>query len=95
MGLAMRGASEDFDAVRLMGIKANRVIAVAFGPAGAEKLVPSAVSYPVASRLSGTAPVMSEPGAARSTSCPAVEKGATWSFSSVAATVSTCGHAAG
>lgn len=35
MGLAMRGASEDFDAVRLMGIKANRVIAVAFGISGA------------------------------------------------------------
>jgi len=35
MGLAMRGASEDFEAVRLMGIKANRVIAVAFGISGA------------------------------------------------------------
>jgi branched-chain amino acid transport system permease protein len=35
MGLAMRGASEDFDAVRLMGIRANRVIAVAFGISGA------------------------------------------------------------
>jgi branched-chain amino acid transport system permease protein len=35
MGLAMRGASEDFQAVRLMGIKANRVIATAFGISGA------------------------------------------------------------
>lgn len=35
MGLAMRGASEDFEAVRLMGIKANRVIAAAFAISGA------------------------------------------------------------
>jgi branched-chain amino acid transport system permease protein len=34
MGLAMRGASEDFDAVRLMSIRANRVIASAFAVSG-------------------------------------------------------------
>jgi branched-chain amino acid transport system permease protein len=34
MGLAMRGASEDFQAVRLMGIRANRVIATAFAISG-------------------------------------------------------------
>ncbi|HXF72200.1 MAG TPA: branched-chain amino acid ABC transporter permease [Actinomycetota bacterium] len=35
MGLAMRAASEDFQAVRLMGIRANRVVAVAFLISGA------------------------------------------------------------
>jgi branched-chain amino acid transport system permease protein len=34
LGTAMRAASEDFDAVRLMGIKANRVIAGAFAVSG-------------------------------------------------------------
>jgi branched-chain amino acid transport system permease protein len=34
IGTAMRAAAEDFDAVRLMGIKANRVIATAFGLSG-------------------------------------------------------------
>jgi branched-chain amino acid transport system permease protein len=34
IGTAMRGASEDFDAVRLMGVKANFVIAFAFGISG-------------------------------------------------------------
>jgi len=34
MGLAMRGASEDFDAVRLMSIRANRVIMSAFAMSG-------------------------------------------------------------
>jgi branched-chain amino acid transport system permease protein len=33
-GLAVRAASEDFDAARLMGVKANRVIASAFAFAG-------------------------------------------------------------
>ncbi|HXF74376.1 MAG TPA: branched-chain amino acid ABC transporter permease [Actinomycetota bacterium] len=35
MGLAMRAASEDFQAVRLMGIRANRVVAIAFLISGA------------------------------------------------------------
>ena len=35
MGRAMRAAAEDFQVLRLMGIKANRVIAVAFGISGA------------------------------------------------------------
>jgi branched-chain amino acid transport system permease protein len=35
IGVAMRGASEDFDAVRLMGVKANFVIASAFAISGA------------------------------------------------------------
>ncbi len=35
MGLAMRAASEDFEAVRLMGIRANRVVAWAFLISGA------------------------------------------------------------
>jgi branched-chain amino acid transport system permease protein len=35
IGIAMRGASEDFNAVRLMGIKANFVIASAFAISGA------------------------------------------------------------
>lgn len=35
IGTAMRAAAEDFDAVRLMGIKANRVIAAAFAISGA------------------------------------------------------------
>lgn len=35
MGQAMRAAAEDFQVLRLMGIKANRVIAVAFGLSGA------------------------------------------------------------
>jgi branched-chain amino acid transport system permease protein len=34
IGTAMRGAAEDFDAVRLMGIKANRVIASSFALSG-------------------------------------------------------------
>jgi branched-chain amino acid transport system permease protein len=34
IGTAMRAAAEDFDAVRLMGIKANRVIATAFALSG-------------------------------------------------------------
>ena len=34
IGTAMRAAAEDFDAVRLMGVKANRVIAAAFGLSG-------------------------------------------------------------
>jgi branched-chain amino acid transport system permease protein len=34
-GLAVRGAAEDFDAARLMGVKANRVIVGAFAFAGA------------------------------------------------------------
>lgn len=33
-GLALRAASEDFDAARLMGVRANRVIAGAFAVAG-------------------------------------------------------------
>ncbi len=33
-GIAVRGASEDFDAARLMGVRANRVIAGAFAFAG-------------------------------------------------------------
>lgn len=33
-GIAVRGASEDFDAARLMGVKANRVISGAFAFAG-------------------------------------------------------------
>ncbi len=33
-GLAVRGAAEDFDAARLMGVRANRVISGAFGFAG-------------------------------------------------------------
>ena len=35
MGRAMRAAAEDFQVLRLMGIRANRVIAVAFGISGA------------------------------------------------------------
>lgn len=35
MGKAMRAAAEDFEVLRLMGIKANRVIAVAFAVSGA------------------------------------------------------------
>jgi branched-chain amino acid transport system permease protein len=35
LGKAMRAASEDFQVLRLMGIKANRVIAVAFAVSGA------------------------------------------------------------
>jgi branched-chain amino acid transport system permease protein len=35
MGQAMRAASEDFQVLRLMGIRANRVIAVAFALSGA------------------------------------------------------------
>lgn len=35
MGTAMRAAAEDFDAVRLMGIKANRVVTSAFFISGA------------------------------------------------------------
>jgi branched-chain amino acid transport system permease protein len=34
IGTAMRAAAEDFDAVRLMGVKANRVIATSFGLSG-------------------------------------------------------------
>jgi branched-chain amino acid transport system permease protein len=34
IGTAMRAAAEDFDAVRLMGVRANRVIATAFGLSG-------------------------------------------------------------
>lgn len=34
IGTAMRAAAEDFDAVRLMGIKANRVVASAFALSG-------------------------------------------------------------
>lgn len=34
-GIAVRGASEDFDAARLMGVRANRVIVFAFAFAGA------------------------------------------------------------
>jgi len=34
MGIAMRAAAEDFDATRLMGISANRVIALAFAISG-------------------------------------------------------------
>jgi len=34
MGIAMRGASEDFNAVRLMGVKANSVIAFSFAISG-------------------------------------------------------------
>lgn len=34
IGTAMRAAAEDFDAVRLMGIKANRVIAASFAMSG-------------------------------------------------------------
>jgi branched-chain amino acid transport system permease protein len=34
MGIAMRAAAEDFDATRLMGISANRVVAVAFAISG-------------------------------------------------------------
>jgi branched-chain amino acid transport system permease protein len=34
-GIAVRGASEDFDAARLMGVRANRVIVGAFAFAGA------------------------------------------------------------
>ena len=34
-GIAVRGAAEDFDAARLMGVKANRVISGAFAFAGA------------------------------------------------------------
>jgi branched-chain amino acid transport system permease protein len=34
IGLAMRAAAEDFDATRLMGIGANRVVAVAFAISG-------------------------------------------------------------
>jgi branched-chain amino acid transport system permease protein len=34
IGTAMRAAAEDFDAVRLMGIKANRVIASSFALSG-------------------------------------------------------------
>ena len=33
-GIAVRGAAEDFDAARLMGVKANRVISGAFAYAG-------------------------------------------------------------
>ncbi len=33
-GLSVRGAAEDFDAARLMGVRANRVISGAFGYAG-------------------------------------------------------------
>ena len=33
-GIAVRGAAEDFDAARLMGVKANRVITGAFAYAG-------------------------------------------------------------
>ena len=35
LGKAMRAAAEDFQVLRLMGIKANRVIAVAFAVSGA------------------------------------------------------------
>ena len=35
IGIAMRAAAQDFEAVRLMGIRANVVIAVAFGISGA------------------------------------------------------------
>ncbi|MBL9052440.1 MAG: branched-chain amino acid ABC transporter permease, partial [Tabrizicola sp.] len=35
MGQAMRAAAEDFQVLRLMGIRANRVIAVAFALSGA------------------------------------------------------------
>jgi branched-chain amino acid transport system permease protein len=35
LGIAMRAAAEDFTALKLMGIKANRVIAVAFAVSGA------------------------------------------------------------
>ena len=34
LGLAMRAAAEDFDVTRLMGIRANRVIATAFAISG-------------------------------------------------------------
>ena len=34
IGIAMRAAAEDFDATRLMGISANRVVAVAFAISG-------------------------------------------------------------
>ena len=34
LGIAMRAAAEDFDVARLMGIRANRVIAVAFALSG-------------------------------------------------------------
>ena len=34
IGIAMRGAAEDFDAVRLMGVRANGVIATAFAISG-------------------------------------------------------------
>jgi branched-chain amino acid transport system permease protein len=34
MGIAMRAAAEDFDATRLMGISANRVVAAAFALSG-------------------------------------------------------------
>src|SRR5581483_5232207 len=70
--------------------------AAAAATIGAEKLVPERFDwYPLGSRESGTAPVMLTPGAAMSTAGELVEKEATFPDWSVAATVKTCGHAAG
>ena len=73
-----------------------QIHAAAAATIGDAKLVPARPDeYPLGSRESGTAPTMSTPGAERSTLCPTVENDATRSFSSVAATVKTCGHEAG
>src|SRR5205823_2098482 len=42
LGVAMRAASEDFRMARLLGVRANRVIAVAFAISG---FLPAAVSF--------------------------------------------------
>jgi branched-chain amino acid transport system permease protein len=58
-GLAVRGAAEDFDAARLMGVRANRVISGAFAYAG---LLAGIASVLILMRLGSAQPDMgSEP----------------------------------
>lgn len=52
-GIAMRAASEDFAAARLIGVKANKVIVLAFGISGA---VASIVSLFLVAQTGGVAP---------------------------------------
>jgi branched-chain amino acid transport system permease protein len=55
LGIAMRAASRDFSTVRLMGIKANRVIAIAFAISG---MLAGVATVFIVARRGGVAPDM-------------------------------------
>ena len=82
-----------------LAVRVGRIVqthAATAATSGAAKLVPaSPLDTPEVSCDSGTAPLMSRPGAARSTQSPELVNGSAASRSSVAPTVNTCAYEAG